>query len=99
MHSVTQALTLSLDQIALLSKGGRSITVLPSTAAEGKVSRIMPRLPEGSAVTIPRQFADYVITEYGVARLWGKTLTERAQELISIAHPDFRPELKKEAQY
>ena len=83
---------------ALLSKGGCSITVLPSTAAKGKVSRIMPRLPEGSAVTVPRQCADYVITEYGVARLWGKTLRARAQELISIAHPDFRPELKKEAQ-
>jgi 4-hydroxybutyrate CoA-transferase len=80
---------------ALLSKGGRSIIVLPSTASGGKVSRITPRLPEGSAVTIPRQFTDYVITEYGVARLWGKTLRERSQELISIAHPDFRAELRK----
>ncbi len=45
------------------------------------------------------QSADYVITEYGVARLWGKTLRKRAEELISIAHPDFRSELKKEVQY
>ena len=82
---------------ALLSKGGRSITALPATAAGGKVSRIMPRLPEGSAVTIPRQFIDYVVTEYGVARLWGKSLRQRAQELISVACPDFRAELTKEA--
>ena len=82
---------------ALLSKGGRSLTLLPSTAAGGKVSRIMPRLPEGSAVTIPRQFTDYVITEYGVVRLWGKSLRQRARELISIAHPDFRAELTEEA--
>ena len=82
---------------ALLSKGGRSITVLPSTAAGGKASRIMPRLPEGSTVTVQRQCADLIVTEYGVARLWNKTLRQRAQELISIAHPDFRAELKREA--
>ena len=80
---------------ALLSKGGRSITVLPSTASGGKVSRIMPRLPLGSAVTISRQLSDYVVTEYGIAQLWGKTLRQRAQELIAIAHPDFRSELKE----
>ena len=82
---------------ALLSKGGRSITLLPSTAVGGKVSRIMPKLPEGSSVTIPRQLADYVVTEYGGVRLWGKSLRQRARELINIAHPDFRPELTKEA--
>ena len=82
---------------ALLSKGGCSITTLPSTAAGGKVSRITPLLPEGSSVTIPRQFADYVISEYGTARLWGKSLRQRAQSLISIAHPDFRDELTEEA--
>ena len=82
---------------ALLSKGGRSITLLPSTAVGGKVSRIMPKLPEGSSVTIPRQLADYVVTEYGVVRLWGKSLRQRAGELINIAHPDFRAELIKEA--
>lgn len=80
-----------------LSRGGRSITVLPSTAQGGKTSRIMPALPEGTAVTIQRNCADYVVTEYGVAHLKGKTLRQRADALIAIAHPDFRPELKKAA--
>jgi 4-hydroxybutyrate CoA-transferase len=53
---------------------------------------------EGSIVTIPRFFADTVITEYGVARLMGKNHRERAQELIAIAHPDFRAELRRQAQ-
>lgn len=83
---------------ASLSRGGRNITVLPSTAARGKVSRIVARHPEGSPVTIPRYLAEYVITEYGIARLRGKTLKQRAQELTSVAHPDFRTELTKEAQ-
>jgi acyl-CoA hydrolase len=48
-------------------------------------------------VTIPRNLADYVVTEYGIARLRGKPLKERAQELIAIAHPDFRTDLRKEA--
>jgi 4-hydroxybutyrate CoA-transferase len=80
-----------------LSKGGRSITVLPSTAQGGKVSRIMATLPEGTAVTIQRNCTDYVVTEYGIAHLKGKTLRQRANELISIAHPDFRAGLEKEA--
>jgi len=82
---------------ALLSKGGRSITVFPSTGAGGKVSRISARMLQGSTVTIPRQFADCVVTEYGIARLWGKTLRQRAAELISIAHPGFRAELAAES--
>jgi len=82
---------------AVLSRGGRSITVLPSTAAGGKVSRIVPRLEPGTVVTVPRVFADYVVTEYGIARLLGKSQRQRAEELISIAHPDFRAELRKEA--
>lgn len=82
---------------ALMSKGGRSVTVLPSTARGGTVSRIVPSLPQGSAVTIMRNLADRVVTEYGVANLRGKTVRQRAEELISIAHPDFRTELKKEA--
>lgn len=83
---------------ALLSKGGRSITVLPSTAANGKVSRIVPMLEAGTGVTVPRNCADYVVTEYGIARLRGKSVRKRAQELIAIAHPDFRAELTEEAQ-
>lgn len=83
---------------AWLSKGGRSITVLPSTARNGTVSRIVPTLPPGTVVTIQRNCADYIATEYGVARLKGKTLRQRAEELIAIAHPDFRSELMKEAE-
>jgi len=82
---------------ALLSKGGRSITVLPSTARDGTVSRIMTHLPEGTAITLQRNIADLVVTEYGVAKLRNKTIRQRVEELISIAHPDFRAELKKEA--
>jgi 4-hydroxybutyrate CoA-transferase len=80
----------------IISKGGRSITLLPSTALGGSVSRIVPVMDAGSIVTIPRYFADIVITEYGIARLWGKNHRQRAEELISIAHPDFRAELRKE---
>jgi 4-hydroxybutyrate CoA-transferase len=83
---------------ALLSKGGRSITVLPSTARKGEASRIVSCLEPGTAVTIPRNCADYVVTEYGIARLRGKSLRRRAEELIAISHPDFRAELRKEAQ-
>jgi len=54
-------------------------------------------MPEGSLVTIPRQFADYVVTEYRHSQPGGKSHRERAEELIAIAHPDFRAELKKEA--
>lgn len=80
-----------------LSRGGRSITVIPSTAQKETVSRIMPTLPQGTVVTVQRNCTDYVVTEYGVARLRGKTLRERAQMLISIAHPKFREELTHEA--
>jgi 4-hydroxybutyrate CoA-transferase len=82
---------------SLISKGGRSITVLPSTAREGTVSRIMPHLPEGTAITLQRNIADLVVTEYGVAKLRNKTIRQRCEELISIAHPDFRADLKSEA--
>lgn len=83
---------------ALLSKGGRSITVIPSTARGGTESRIVPLLPQGTIVTIQRNCADYVVTEYGTAHLKGKTVRQRAQELINIAHPDFRAELRSAAQ-
>ena len=83
---------------AIHSKGGRALTLLPSTALDGAVSRIVPELDQGAVVTIPRYFADYVVTEYGVARLMGKDCRQRAEELIAVAHPDFRVELKKEAE-
>ncbi len=83
---------------AYLSKGGRYICVLPSTAVGGTVSRIVPQFVPGQVVTVPRDIADIVVTEYGIAHLLNKTLRERANELIAIAHPDFRAELRREFQ-
>lgn len=80
-----------------LSKGGRSIMVFPSTASGGEVSRIVPAFAEGTAVTIQRNIVDYVVTEYGIASLWGKSVRERTRELINIAHPKFRDKLRKKA--
>jgi acyl-CoA hydrolase len=82
-------------QGALFSTGGKSIIALSSTTPDGKFSRIVSKLPLGSAVTTPRHCVQYVVTEYGVADLRGKTLMERAESLMSIAHPNFRPELEK----
>ena len=81
------------------SPGGRSITVLPSSSiVDGeRVSRILSMLPEGAVVTVPRTMVDYVVTEYGIAHLRGKTVRERTGELIAIAHPDFRTDLKNGA--
>jgi 4-hydroxybutyrate CoA-transferase len=84
---------------SFLSRGGRSITVLTATAGSGdrRVSRITPLLAEGTIVTVPRTISDYVVTEYGIAPLKGKTQRQRAEALIEIAHPDFRADLEKEA--
>jgi acyl-CoA hydrolase len=82
-------------QGALFSEGGMSIIAMPSTTPNGKVSRIVPQLVQGSAVTTPRHSVQYVITEYGVAEVWGKSLQERADALIAIAHPRFRDELQQ----
>ena len=86
----------------LWSKGGRSITVMPSTNLgrnnEEATSRIVSLLPEGTVVSVPRTLADIVVTEHGVARLMGKSIRERADELIAVAHPDFRADLKAAAQ-
>lgn len=78
---------------ATMSKGGRSIIAMPSTARKGTVSRIVPIITEGSAVTTPRNDVNNVVTEYGIAQLKGKTLKERTKELIRISHPKFRPAL------
>lgn len=80
---------------ASMAKNGRSILAFPSTAAKGTVSKIVPLLDEGAAVTTSRNDIDYVVTEYGIAKLSGRTLKERAKALIEIAHPDFREGLKK----
>lgn len=84
-------------QAANRSKGGKSFIVLPSTAKNGTISRIVPTITPGSIVTTSKNDVHYVVTEYGVANLRGKTLRQRAQELINIAHPDFRNELKSQA--
>ena len=77
------------------SKGGKSIIAIPSTAKDGAVSRIVPMLSPGAGVVTSRGLIRYVVTEYGVAHLHGKTIRERAQALIDIAHPKFREELYK----
>jgi 4-hydroxybutyrate CoA-transferase len=82
---------------AFAAPGGRAITLLNSTWGDGGISTIVPYLEEGSMVTIPRSYADFVITEWGVAELYGKTHKERAEALIAIAHPDFRDELREAA--
>ena len=81
---------------ASASKGGVSIMAFPSTAAKGTVSKIVPFLDHGSAVTTCRCDVDYAVTEYGVAHLKGETLRQRARNLIAIAHPDFRAPLIEE---
>jgi 4-hydroxybutyrate CoA-transferase len=78
---------------AMLSKGGRFVVLLPSTAAGGIVSRIQPMLD--TWVTVPRYLSDIVITEHGIASLAGKNMRQRAEELIAVAHPDFRAELRR----
>jgi acyl-CoA hydrolase/RimJ/RimL family protein N-acetyltransferase len=75
------------------SPGGKAIICLPSTALEGSVSRIVPRLSEGAGVVTTRGDVDVVVTEYGLATLHGKTIRERVLSLIAIAHPDFRNDL------
>ncbi len=82
---------------AILAKGGKSILTLQSTAEHGTISRIVPFLSEGAGVTLNRGDIHYIVTEYGIAYLHGKNIRERAMQLISIAHPRFRPELIKRA--
>jgi acyl-CoA hydrolase len=76
-----------------LSKGGKSFITTYSTAKNDTISKIKPMLTEGSHVTCTKNDIDYVVTEYGVAKLKGKTASQRAKELIAIAHPNFREEL------
>lgn len=81
---------------AAMSKGGRSIIATTSTAAKGKISRIVPFIDQGAAVTTSRNDVHYIVTEYGIANLKGRSARERAKALIAIAHPDFRGDLQKE---
>jgi acyl-CoA hydrolase/GNAT superfamily N-acetyltransferase len=82
---------------AARSRRGKPIIALPSTAKSGTVSRIQPVLEAGSGIVTSRGDVHYVVTEYGVADLWGKSIRERATALIEIAHPDFRAELLSSA--
>jgi acyl-CoA hydrolase/L-amino acid N-acyltransferase YncA len=83
---------------AAASPGGKPIICLASVTDDGKESRIRPLLMEGEGVTIARSEVHYVITEYGIAYLFGKTIRERTLAMIEIAHPDFRSHLLEEAQ-
>ncbi len=90
---------------ARLSKGGRSIIALystamvknPETGEKEEVSKIVPQLKPGAIVTLQRQDVDYVVTEYGIVNLTGTTVAERVEKLISIAHPKYREDLYKQA--
>ena len=80
---------------AFWSPGGRAINLVPSTAKNGEISRIVPYLDPGTRVTVPRTYAGYIVTEYGVADLYGLSEPERAAALIKVAHPKFTDELEK----
>lgn len=83
------------------SPGGKSVSVVPSSSVPSstgkRVSRIVPTLAAGTPVTVPRTYIDYVVTEFGIAELRGKTIIERAHRLCDIAHPDYRDELRASA--
>ena len=82
---------------ALHSKGGRGIIAFESTLKGGTISKIKTTLTTGAAVSVSRNLVDIVITEYGVAHLRGRSIRERAEQLIAIAHPSFRDQLREEA--
>jgi len=96
-HTIYSGIGGQLDFIrgAALSRGGKPIIALPSTAARGTISRIVPELKPGSGVVTTRGHVHWVVTEYGAVNLHGMTLRERSKALISIAHPDFRAELSR----
>ena len=82
---------------ATFSEHGKSIIALPSTARAETLSRLVPALERGAGVVTTRAAVDYVVTEYGIAELRGRSLSERARDLINIAHPKFREALAREA--
>ena len=82
-----------------MSKGGRAIIAMPSSTVKKdgtRISKITPLLQEGQVVSSSRQDTDYIATEYGIVKLRGKTVKDRARALISIAHPEFRDDLAVE---
>ena len=82
---------------AVQSPGGKSFIAFPATAKGRSISRIKPTLTQGAIVTTSKNDVDYIVTEYGIAKLRGKTLSQRTKALIQIAHPDFREELTYQA--
>ena len=82
---------------AARSEGGKPIIALPSVTKDGKTSRIVSQLRPGSGVVTSRGDVHYVVTEHGIAQLFGKSIKERSRSLIEISHPDFRDELAKYA--
>jgi len=98
-HKIYSGIGGQMDFIrgAALSPGGKPIIALPSTAKNGTISRLTPELKPGAGVVTTRGHVHWVVTEYGAVNLQGKTLRERAEALISIAHPDFRAELRRAA--
>ena len=97
-HTIYSGIGGQMDFIraAARSRGGKPIIALPSTAARGKVSRIVPSLKEGAGVVTTRGHVHWVVTEHGAVNLHGRTLRERGEALISVAHPDFRAELRRQ---
>ncbi|MBA4137367.1 MAG: 4-hydroxybutyrate CoA-transferase [Opitutus sp.] len=98
-HKIYSGIGGQMDFIrgAALSPGGKPIIALPSTAKSGTISRITSELKPGAGVVTTRGHIHWVVTEYGAVNLWGMTIRERAEALISIAHPDFRAELRRTA--
>jgi len=88
---------LDFARAANISKGGKAFLMLPSTAKNGTLSRIVPTLSPGAHVSVGKNDVNYIVTEFGVAQLRGKSAKQRAKELIAIAHPDFRGELREAA--
>jgi len=82
---------------AQISKGGKSIIALYSSVKNDTISTIVPVLTEGAAVTLSRNDVDYIVTEYGIAEMRGRSIRDRVRNLINIAHPKFRDELKEKA--
>ncbi|MBN1106869.1 MAG: 4-hydroxybutyrate--acetyl-CoA CoA transferase, partial [Deltaproteobacteria bacterium] len=80
------------------SRGGKSFIAFYATARDGEVSRVVPRFGSGTVVTTPRMDTHYLVTEYGVVNLKGKSTRERALAIIGLAHPGFRDSLLKEAE-
>jgi acyl-CoA hydrolase len=97
-HRVFSGIGGQMDFIrgAALSRGGKPIIALPSTASDGKISRLVVQLNAGAGVVTTRGHVHWVVTEYGAVNLHGKSLRERGEALISIAHPDFRAGLRRD---